>query len=186
MSGRKPQIRTSLGKLRDSYPSLFVGTDEQWGTRVDAYWGRLRKFDQTVVDEACDRAIDKYPDKMPTVGQLVYLCREILEREKTAAREQGRLDDQARGDRETREAVEYLRSEEIPDDPAQQRVWVAESTDPLERLAREYEADSKRRALDPNKPCSPAVAKERMRRFWVTWNSTPARVGSPGKEEPGL
>lgn len=161
--GSKQLIAKAIEKLRDNYPSLFIGDKDQWNARANQYWQKLRKYEVDVVEEACDLATEKYPDKFPSSGQLVMLCKGIVhEREKTAYTrdQQAQL---AREARENREAVEMLRKDIIPNDRAGQADWIAEGDTPFERLARESEVRSKRMNIDPNDTTPREEAAYRMR-----------------------
>jgi len=189
-------MKTSLTRLRDSYPSLFVGTEQDWLRRVSAYWQKLRRFDSDLVDLACDNAVDRYPDKMPTVGQLVNLCNEILSERKKRDAEEQQVSERIRTERENAESVEFLRSEIIPHDDAGQRRYVDEGDSPFERLARTWEVQSKRNDLDPNSSSPPELFRHRMSQLWETWAETEnhepqpptqtTNTGDAGKADAGL
>lgn len=177
--GSKALICKLLTRLRDDYPSLFVGDETEWRRRETRYWEKLKRFDVEVVEEACERAPDKHPDKFPTTGQLVMLCNGVLYERERREREEGARVDSAREERETREKVDLLRREVIPNDRAGQDGWVAEGETPFERLARSFEVESKRLNLDPNRECPQQVGQQRMAALMRTWNEASAYKPSP-------
>jgi hypothetical protein len=178
-AGSKAQIAKLLVRLRDNYPSLFVGSESEWAARSNAYWEKLRRFEVEVIDEACDQATEKYPDRFPTSGQLVSLCKGIIYEREKREREERTHADSIREERETREKVEYLRREIIPNDQAGQQAWIAEGETPFERLAREFEVESKRLNLDPNRASPREVEQRRMQALMRTWDEANEYKPSP-------
>jgi len=168
-----------MSRLRDEVPDLFIRGEQQWSQQVRAYWRKLKRFDMALVELAIDRSSDEYPGKFPTVGQLVRLCKVIDAEHKKAAREQGEQESRAFADRVEQERVEYLRNEIVPDDPAQQRAYIDAGDSPFERLAREFEVDSKRRALDPLRASPDDVTRHRMQRIRDTWAELDSDVPPP-------
>ncbi len=178
-AGSKAQIAKQLTRLRDNYPSLFVGTESEWAARSTAYWQKLRKFDVQLVEEACDQATEKYPDRFPTSGQLVGLCNAIAFDRDRREREDGQQAATVSEERETREKVDLLRREIIPNDHDGQRAWVAAGDTAFERLARGFEVESKRLNLDPNRPSPSEVEKRRTGALMRIWNEAHTEPSTP-------
>lgn len=158
----KRLLGAAMWKLRDQYPTLMREDEEAWDARIGAYWLKLKRFDGSVIEMACDMAPEVYPARFPSVGQLMHLAIKIEHERKAEA---NKRDDEERAeseDKATRERVAKLRSEIIPDTIEGQERWVAEAPSRFEALARWWECQSKQLRLDPTKPSPPDVAKGRM------------------------
>jgi hypothetical protein len=197
-AGSRNIICAAVTRMRDAYPSLFIGSDEQWRSREEAYFAKLKRFDADTVVEACDSATDWSPAQFPDVGLVVRECRKLTSEREQREREASEAGLRAKAERDNAEAVRGLRSCVIPNDDAGQRRYIDEGGSPFERLAREFEVQSKRNDLDPNKSTPASLHRHRMRRFWGTWaeteqqsNQAPPvgrhqRALAEGKEDSGL
>ncbi len=181
-SGSKAMMAKNLRAVRDSYPSLFVASDDEWIRKVEAYWKKLRSFDGDAVEKACDMAIDRYPDKMPTVGQLVMLTKGIEAEAKRVLREGNVVSLRIKSDQEETDRVDYLRNDVIPDDPAAQQKWIDDGDSHGERLARSYEVDSKNRKISAHN--MQKLHGPRWGDFWKMWDAAGRAKETPKVDEP--
>lgn len=162
MSGKRAVGRI-LVLLRDAYPELVCETEEQWSSRVDAYFAKLRRFDGEVVGKACDRAHDRYPNRFPTASQLASLCVAVDSEQRQAHRDREVQLDRDREDSEMAAHISEKRRTVIPDTRADQARWTAEGESPFERLARRWECESKNGGWDPNRPSPSGVGERRLK-----------------------
>ena len=112
----KRDLSESMGTLKAQHPDLFVGTDDDWKRRVDAYWSRLRRFDPDVVETACQDASAK-AGKFSSAPQVERAARAIQGRRDDVARENDRKDQSEAAAISEAERVRYHRAHVIPDDP---------------------------------------------------------------------
>jgi hypothetical protein len=198
-TGRKAEIYSVLDKLRDEFATLFVADEDSWyqGT-LEAYYDKLKGFETEVVEQACKLAAAGR-DKFPSAPLIVSHCRKIIADRKDQERVDGIKADRIRRDAEDREAVDLRREEIIPHDHQAQDRWIADGETPLERMARRYEVDSKRRGTDPNSlqrildDAGRPIHTARFADFWGAFAATPEAEIHPDyrprrhhKEEPGL
>lgn len=157
----KPHVRHCMEILRAEYSNLFVESPKEWGRRIDAYHGKLRRTETNILESACEAAATRYPNKFPTAGQLLALTIAVEQRLKSDAAKDANEARAAEADANNKASVDELRSYVIPDTAAGQDKWIAEGNTLAERTARSWEVLSKRRNFDPNRPCPNDVAKER-------------------------
>lgn len=174
--GNRAVFADGMVKLRASYGNFF-GDDREWKQRVDVYFSQLRRHELDDVRAAFARAPnpDFYPDRFPTVGQLQRLVIAAeLERKQGASAER-RVHDAVTEDERLREEFSL-----IPIGSEAQAAYIAAANTPLDRLAREWQCESKRLNLDPTKPSPPEIQARRLREFWDMWGrSAPQTRATP-------
>lgn len=172
----KNAFKAAMDTLRTRYGAFFGG-DPEWKQRLAAYFEQLRRHDLRDVTTAIERAPtpDYHPDRFPTAGQLQRLVIVVeLERKQSASAAAHARDEQSEDER-LREEFSL-----IPIGAQAQADYIAAATTPFDRLAREWQCESKRLGLDPTKPSPPDVSERRMREFWALWGSyTPRTAPTP-------
>lgn len=66
------EFKLHIGELVESYPNQRFSDGN-----VNSYFRKLMKYDMHVVLGVLARANDRFPERMPTAGQLVQLCRAV-------------------------------------------------------------------------------------------------------------
>ena len=158
----QPSDRQKFGEgmqvLRRCYPSDRV-TDEDFAGRLDAYFAQLFALPWACVMTALQRAAQPefYPDWFPTSGQLARVAQTArLEIEDTARVRHAEQSSVAR-DKQLWEEF-YL----IPEEPERQAIYIADADGPYEKLAREWECESRTGGYDPTKKSPPGVGERRV------------------------
>jgi hypothetical protein len=155
----KQRFREGMEFLRERY-GLFVRQEEdEWKRKLASYWEQLRKFDWVDVQPALIRASEAeyYPDRFPTAGQLervisaVQLERKTTERTRTVTELDASDDERA-----------WERYHGTPSHPDAQAEYVAAAPSPAQRLAREWECESRRLELDPTKRAPRDIERRRL------------------------
>jgi hypothetical protein len=125
-----------------------------------AYWMTLQLFSIATVKEALSAAADASPSEIPSAQRVRELAVDIHKR--------------AQEEKEAkRKAEERLKhANQAPDDPDQAEQYVADADNEFERLARQWEAQSKKLELEGNSSTPTNVGKGRMRAFWNLWEQT--------------
>ena len=159
----KSYVRYCLDHLRSRYSELVAEDPQQWAARVDSCHAKLRRFDADVVEVACQRAFERYPQKFPTAGQLASLAIGVDVERKAAVTTAEKLRRQELEDREINAYVDELRNQVIPHDVREQEKWVDEGETKAEKTARWWEAQSKQLSLDPTQASPADVTKQRFR-----------------------
>lgn len=158
-----------MARLKGHYPALLPEDPEEWSRRVSAYAPRLSRYSRDVLELACERAAAHSPERFPTVGGIVEAARFSEERLKAKAFGERQHDREQQEAEATRAAVEHLRANVIPGDTWDQERWINEEPCPLKRLARRWEAESKRLNLDPLAESPRDVARRRIEEFKELW-----------------
>lgn len=167
----KDEFKAGMDKLRTRY-GAFYGNDQEWRSRLGAYFEQLRKHELRDVATALERApsADFYPDRFPTSGQLQRLVIAAeLERQQQAERVRYARDEQSEDER-AREEYSL-----IPIGEKAQADYIAAATTPHDRLAREWKCESKRLGLDPTKPTPPEIVARRTAEVHAMLD----RIGGP-------
>lgn len=66
------EFKLHIGELVESYPNQRFSDGN-----VNSYFRKLAKYDMHVVLGVLAQANDRFPERMPTAGQLVQLCRAV-------------------------------------------------------------------------------------------------------------
>lgn len=146
----------AMGTMRASYPGAFM-PKEQWDAMLKVWAKSLQGFPAKVVGDAAFRAVEQFPEKMPSLGQFLGLVRGYA---KSFTRE-GRP---------------------LPSSPrtllgTESHVLAAEN--PYEQIARMWEGEIVQRNIDPDKPPPPEVFARWSKDFWAVWdkNAVGSRAG---------
>lgn len=143
MDQTRRAVTQSLRSLRERYPNFWVGTEDEWAKRLEAYWVELKRYELRTIVTACNRASrpQHYPDRFPTAGQLAVIC-QLVEAEKPTP--------------PSRDYPEVLRPQLDPDNP-------------FEQMARTWEAESLALGLDPDKPAPRDIGRRRLKELRQMW-----------------
>ena len=143
MDQTRRAVTQSLRSLRERYPNFWVGTEDEWSKRLEAYWVELKRYDTQTIITACNRASrpQHYPDQFPTAGQLAIICQLV-------------------------EVTKPAPAPERRPDAARPRL---DPSNPFEQTARTWEAESKALGLDPNKPPPPEIVRRRVPEIQNLW-----------------
>jgi hypothetical protein len=151
-------VENELLALRNRYPSDRPD-ETQWAGRLKAYLEDLRPFASEIVGRACRRAKEPefYPDRFPSSGQLVRVCREMARPNAIEATKARATTEDPRQLADPR--VVYA---DVPSTLDGQHDWIEAGESAGEGLAREWIAESCNLRIDPNRPTPPDVFRRRM------------------------
>lgn len=132
--------------LRAGYPNMFNAPEGPWRATIEVFYGKLSTYPKEVLRKASAASHDKFPDRLPSVGQFTQLVESI---QKSYALQQ-------------RSAIAAL-----PPSPRAKKTKVPEK---WEKWAQFMEQENKYFQMHPDKhPGMDVLNKTRFKKFWTLW-----------------
>lgn len=143
-----------MGLLQSYYPR---NRNDDPRIRAAQWLKPMGRWQLDVIEQAIEMMPEVSPEWFPTLGTLQARCRLIAG--DRARKEQ----DIARAERQAEEDRKYDRYiETLPSNPAEQKEYIDGARNPCERLARQWEVDSKLAGRKANDVISVEVANARF------------------------
>lgn len=146
----KQYFAQAMGFLRKAYPAER-SSDDEWKATMRAWAHKLQRHPHQVVGQALSRAVDQYPDRFPTLGQVDAICTSVAKSFTPSGELLSRTP-------RTLPAIEAR---------------ILDAQNPFEQLARLWEGEARHGRFGSNPP--PAdVLKRWMKDFWAVWEKAEA------------